>query len=407
MPSLKQPKAMPEQLSLFDTSVRSPQSAARSGGGILYQIRYATMRALYMEPGQELGIEYLDDVSLIDSDHRAWYMQVKNEVTPLTNMSPGLWKTLAYWSKIASISSVHNLHLIFVTTAPIHGEFPLMLEGQTTPKERREYIENHIKKSDSVKVQRWIEEVRALAAPLLVALLSRVQIIQEGNADELLHKIKNALRRSTFRDESIDSVAESLEGWLVQKAHVAFQAGRGVQIREDDVRATLQNLRDKEIGVRPLIRHRTTPVNPEHERATYQKRAFYRQLEAIAWPGMDMALTDYLRNRRERADWERHLEVTQTEIDNYEADLLEVWRAESLDPARRRSTSDEECNGRELCDAVMRSASPPLCGGTSPPPHVFRGTYHELADAPKLGWHPRWNSLFLPSKGGNSNEPGR
>jgi len=408
MTSSKQPtsKRMPEQLPLLDTSVRSAQSAARSGGGTLYQIRYATMKALYMEPGQELGIEYLDDVSLIDPDRRAWYMQVKNETTPLGNMNPGLWKTLAYWSKIVSNSSAHNLHLIFVTTAPIHGEFPLMLEQQTAPEDRRRYVEQNIKKSKTARVQEWIEEVKSLAVPQLVALLSRVQIIKEGDADELLHRMKSALRR-TFRDESIDSIAESLEGWMLQKAHVAFQAGKGVQIREDDVRATLQNLRDKEIRSRPPIRHRLTSVSPEKERATYQRRTFYRQLEAIMWPDLDMALIDYLRNKRERADWEKHLEVTRDEIDNYEADVLEAWKAETLDPAGRRSSSDEERNGRELCDAVMRSPSPPLCGVVFSPPHVFRGTYHELADGPKLGWHPRWESMFAVSNDSNSKKSGR
>lgn len=398
-----------EQLPLFGTSERSAQSAARSAGGILYQIRYATLRALHMEPGQQLGIEYLDDVSLIDPDYRAWRMQIKNETTPLGNMNPGLWKTLAYWSKLVASSSASNFHLLFITTAPIHGDFPLMLQRQeTTAKERREYVENNIKKSDSEKVQKWIEEVKSLPAPHLITLLGRVQVIQEDNADVLLDRIKSALRQRTFRDESIDSVAERLEGWVLQRAHEQFQDGKGVRLREDDVRATLQNLRDKEVRGRPSIRHRLTPVNPAEARATYQNRMFYRQLEAIRWPGqgLDTALVDYLRNRKERADWQKHLEVTPDEIANYEDALLDAWKNEFMDPAGRRTSGDEALNGRELCDTVMKASSPPLCDNVYPPRHVFRGTYHELADERRLGWHPRWQSMFSAEEDKGPGESG-
>jgi len=113
-------------------------------------------------------------------------------------------------------------------------------------------------------------------------------------------------------------------------------------------------------------------------------------LPAVA---LDSALVDFLREQWERDQWTTDLTVSREELVCYDSDLLEGWKHKFQDVAQERSRVDEKHNGRQLYNAVMDKSLYQL-GGESPPLYVHRGSYHRLADASHIGWHPRWQQIF-------------
>lgn len=415
LPQLLSPKGDDVECSLTEVSspegtllpqAPPPQAAARSAGGFLYQIRYAAMKALELKPGQTIGIESIDDVD-ISGPNGQLIIQVKNEVTPLTDMNRGLWKALAHWAR--EIKSVAHTDdnvgaLIFATTAPIHSGLPdLLSRDEVTLEDRKQYIIDKIGSSKDEKLDAWIQQVKELDSRRLGTLLSKVRIVAEGDAEKLLLTIKGILSFRSFRDEGLITVAQQFEGWIFQKSLSAFQSGHGARITEQDVRSRIQNIRDQQLPHRPHFRHRRTKIEPR-EIAAYRGCVFFRQLEEIGLDPVpiDDALMDYLRDQKERSDWAQTLEVGRAALTEYDGELFEAWKHKFLDVAGKRARLEEKQNGLELYDAVLDSVSP-LLQGTPPPRHVYRGSYHRLADEPCIGWHPRWRELFSSTHSDDKN----
>ncbi|MDC3956221.1 hypothetical protein KEG38_20335 [Polyangium jinanense] len=342
-------------------------------------------------------MEDLDDVSLGGPTGIVLF-QVKNEAKAVGDLNEGFWKALANWAReMARLPPdvVSIREFVFATTAPITGNLPkafLIPE----PSSRVDYFLRHLApiSSDDQGINDAIQAVKALDDVRLRSLLARIRIEKTGSAEELLAQLKRAFWRLTFHENDLESAAREFEGWFNETVLAAFDNGEGARIPGRVVLDVLQNIRSRFASRKRRYLHGTTSVAQE-DRTACHDRLFFRQLKEIELPPMalDNALVDFLREQWERAEWVTDLTVSRDELLRYESDLYEDWKHKFADVAQRRSQADENLNGRQLYDDLMDKSAHQL-GGDVPPPHVFRGSYHRLADAPHIGWHPRWEQIF-------------
>ena len=292
--------------------------------------------------------------------------------------------------------------LVLATTAPVNGEFPTLLttdipcNKKSTPgEERRKYVRKQIPASKDPKVNQYIQDVKALSDGQLTMFLSKIKVVREGNAQELLTRVREKITER-FHEKDSEGASREFLGFIQEQVAIALDQGQGAQISQEDVHLFVQNMRDERNPRTLQFRHVSTVVDPDKERSGYQNSTFYRQLEAIdSSPDLfDTALVDYLRNMREHAEWARHNEVSHQNIRDYREQVHDRWRLQHLAIANQYSDLEDKALGRKICFSVLQSQSPRL-RDASPPGHVFRGTCHELANAsPRIGWHPRWKELF-------------
>lgn len=377
--------------------VQRPSVVPGQASGIPYQIRYGALKALELGVDETLTMEEYDDISVIGSRGHS-LIQVKNEEKALTDNNVGLWNALANWAKELSRlppgdTRIHSF--IFVTTAQISGTLPKFLVDLDVP--QREFLAasciNGLS-SDAPSIIESMNVVRALDPERRRELFRRTRIEVEVDADGLQAKIKRKLREKTFPANSLDSAAHEYTGWFNDKALAVFDKNMGFRITGREIFAALENLRNRFTRQSLKFRHETTDVS-QSQRMDYRNRLFVRQLEAIELPtiALDMALVDFFRDMWERGEWADDLSVTPAELKSYDNELYQAWRHKFIDIAGKRSEIPTQ-NGKELYAEIMGNKQSVRLAGDEPPWHVYRGSYHRLADSPRLGWHPQWEKLF-------------
>ncbi|MDC3985932.1 ABC-three component system protein [Polyangium jinanense] len=339
-------------------------------------------------------MEHLDDVSISGLEGNV-LIQVKNEAKPLGDLNVGFWNTLANWASVSDDDSIREF--VFATTAAqIVGNIPraLSIEGSSP---RLKYFRRHLDplSSEDTSVNDDIEIVKALPDARLCHLLERMRIEQPGSAKALLAKTKNALRwDKVFPERALASAAREFGGWFHLTVLEALDNKRGARIHAGEVLDRLEKIRNRFAGEGRVYQFGNAAVSQD-ERAACHDRLFVQQLKSIELPTMalDDALVDFLREQRERAEWAHDLTVLREDLARFDDELLDRWRHNHRDVAQRRSQVDEKWNGRQLYDDLM-DKPPPELGREVPPQYVYRGSYHRLADAPRIGWHPRWEEMF-------------
>lgn len=378
-------------------AVRRPSVVPGQASGIPYQIRYGALKALDLGVDETLTMEEYDDISIIGSIGHT-LIQVKNEEKPLTDNNEGLWKALANWSIEMSRLPLGDSRIrafIFVTTASIGGQLARILVDADVS--RRENLATSCISgisSDAPGIRELMSVVAALDPERRRELFRRTRIEVEADADGLQAKIKRKLREKTFPEDSLDSAAHEYAGWFSDKALAAFDKNLGFHITGREILAALENLRNRFTRQSLKFRHQATDVPPSQQ-ADYRNRLFVRQLEAIELStiALDAALVDFLRDMWERSEWADDLSVSPAELKSYDNELYQAWHHKFIDIAGKRSEIPTQ-NGKELYSEIMGNKQSVRLAGDEPPWHVYRGSYHRLADGPRIGWHPQWEKLF-------------
>lgn len=390
-----------EQLSLFPKS--SPNisfgAAPHVMGGFIYQLTYATLAALKLRPGEELGVEVVDDVDVMGPDGSR-HIQTKNELTPVTDFTRGMWKAIAAWSQIPrSGRRCEHVSLELVTTAEVRGELPRLLLEEAGGRVIGEYVLHKLGRSENEEVQTYIDRVKELPPATLFLFLDRIWLRREPDAVGLAEALRAELR-TRLPDDAIDSAAREFCGFVSETVAAATAAQRtGAIITWERVREVLLNLQSRHLAPRWRYRHSATKVT-EGDHAANKGKTFLRQLEAIEAPHgyVNMALSDYLRQQKEEIDWARNLEIKKNELQAYREQIFATWDYLKEDLGGEWKSLDEKERGRRLCARLLERHSPPLAGDLAPPQHVYRGSCHGLADIPEIGWHGKWRELFIPGE---------
>jgi len=369
-------------------------------GAFIYQLMYATLAAARLKIGEEVGVELIDDVDVVGPEGTK-HVQVKHEITPVTDLSRGMWKAFAAWSKLArSPKRLEHVSLVLVTTAELRGELPQLLsvgaEGKTVGGiEAGNYILAKLEKSNDEELQGYIDRVRELPSDVLYPFLDRIQLIREPDSPGLEKAIRDALAMH-FPEEALEFAAREFRGFIQDiVARATAEKRVGAIIRSEDVREVLLSLQSRYPGSGWRYRHASTTFT-EDEREQNKERTFFRQLEAIeARDGvLNKALSDYLRLQKEETDWARHVEIGKEDLNAYREEIFSKWEYFKDDPGDEFVGLNDKVRGMRLCDKLLQSPSPSLGRDPNPRSHVYRGTCHYLADVPKIGWHPKWEEIF-------------
>ena len=162
-------------------------------------------------------------------------------------------------------------------------------------------------------------------------------------------------------------------------------------------------------AIRESLRHDSLPADflervdePESAIPT-KERKFIEQLRRINLPPelISDARSDYRRAFNQKSRWLREELVHEPELDAYNDKLVQEWRLlfyPSLQDSEGENESQRTKRGRNLYLEIQKRHIP--IKPTFEHFYFMRGSYHSLANVPRVCWHPNLHTELKDATGG-------
>lgn len=385
--------------------------------GYLYQVRYALALLLKNDNSDfQISLEKFDDVAFSKDGVPKQLIQLKHHVKQqgsLTDRSTDLWRTLKVWidaiSESPDILSETEFLIITTAIAPDGTAASYLKKDKNRNVESAyETLRDTCLNSKSKDHKKYYEAFLKTDETTLKSLMRQICVIDGANDITDVEKdIRKEIRYSCIHKYETQ-IFERLEGWWYQKAIEALCSDNPIFITQSQVRSFI-------VSVSQEYAEDNLPIdifdigNLQENNFSENERVFYEQLKLICLSSrrMQIALRDYYRAFKQRANWVRNDLLYIDELDKYERRLIDEWEhafAAMEDNLTRYSNVTEEekiKEGRKLFsdieekDIRIRSKCQEA--------FVMRGSYHMLSNQLKVGWHIDFNDrlkkLLAPEEG--------
>jgi hypothetical protein len=383
------------------TQDASDFSAVPSALGYLYQVRYALLLLIDADADAEITLEKLDDVGFERQGTPEELLQFKlhiNKTATLTNSCSDLWKTLRVWSTNVAAGSVQpelcRLVLVTTATAPPNSAASMLRSGSArNVAEALRLLMVVTAESTSQDNKAGYESFLALTDAQRRALLNSTFVVDRAPNVEEVGQLLDQRLRVAASTEHLKAFAERLEGWWCRRVIASWRDDKNPEvIHRRLLDAQLEDLRNQ-------FRRDSLPADfldakaVEEGKLPDKNSLFIEQLRRIRLgaPRVQDARIDFYRAFQQRSRWIREELIWQGELEQYDDRLLEQWKhlfyamvedGEGLDDAEKSK------RGRALYTALLDVERHIPIRTEFQHPYVMRGSYHMLANAPHLCWHP-------------------
>lgn len=379
-------------------------SALGNALGYVYQFDRATHRLFQSGVDViEVGIEYLDDVSIHKTNDSKIHEQDKSTVktgSPLSDRSVALWKTMHIWAELVLSDStvLNNTEFHLVTNGTLTNKCLAQRINDTSKEKCSKNVCNEIRqmistlRKDLVPFGRTLDKLDDV---LLMKLLTKISVLdnkcsQFGGSLEEIQAIRGfdyGIKKSLF---------DQMSGWVKRKIIELAQAGMQPRILREEFDREFKGL-VKKITVARLSAM-VAPYNPGVDVSDYESHGFVKQLD---WINVDddlirEAILDYIQAQDTRVIWTDNNAVSESTLLLYQTELKKIWRTEKR-RAYRQPYETDELKGEECLDLTMEQNS--YIHGEPMPKTITSGNFHTLAHFdeekdPDIGWHPQFKSLL-------------
>jgi len=379
---------------------RTEHSASAAALGYLYQVRYAlleALRRLRRETPFSVSIETLDDVVFEQCGDLPELLQTKHRLgrtADLSDASPDLWKTIRIWAEIFTSGRFPESAVRFlITTGRVtDGHAAHYLKAGPTRDVSRalERLNSTADSSTNAANSTAYLTYRSLSLEQRRLLLAAAVVVDLApTIEEIDPQLKNELYHAA-EQRFLSAFLQRLEGWWYRRSIKHLAANDGELIFSDELRSQISSLREQ-------FKQDSLPIDDDIMTASvnasgYQDRVFVRQLRLIQVgnPRVLSAIRNYFRAFEQRSRWVREDLLLVGELDRYEDRLVEEWDLlfqQMLDELGEEATEDAKCRAAQTLYKWVETGAHPHIRSNVSEPAISRGSYHLLADLPRVGWH--------------------
>lgn len=349
--------------------------------------------------GAKVSLEYQDDVGVHYDDGSLCLEQTKSALrqNPISDWAGDLWKAFDNWLtmlKAGECLATTTRFRIYVTPAK-KGAFAEKLTAAKRPEEIDAAL-------GAIKAK--LEKLKAppVCATHLRALLDAPTDLQHGligsfeleaDASDPLDSIRDALRPA-IAEGHIEIIARSGIGQAKQAMDRLIQRGEKPILDADAFRRNFHAFIRQNNLPGLLASIAETPSESVIASFAAARPVFVRQLELIEASQEDRlrAVSDYLRASADRADWAERGEIFSGSLDGWDEDLVKRHCMTKGDVADLHSDKSAAVQGRLVYRQCAQYQAP--LEGRVVPGHFVHGSFNDLADRRRLGWHGDYESLL-------------
>lgn len=382
-------------------------SAPATVAGILWQTRRALLHLLKSEKkSDKIRIEVEDDVSSINAAGvLVCAVQAKHHLVDamLTAKSAEWWTTLRSWIKLdneGKLSSVTRLVLCSTATLDAGSDLQLLTKEVRTSDD----FEAIVTKLDNIATAKGNKDLRKAHDAWLkisharkLALLGKT-FLEPGQArlaetTGLLHQAVE--ERGHFSAERVPRATKLIVGWFENTLSDALsQSGAEITAAElsREIEATHQSL-----GPLVLQHIHQDAQHPDPTGELSKAPVYIQQLDILDAEDEDrlLAMNAVWAATKERDEWRQSTMTSLHELRSYDADLDQKWKSIQRAEIKRAqgSGATPQATGWSIFNECCKYHG--RVGATPVQTHVVTGSYHMLADAIRVGWHPEFKKLIL------------
>lgn len=382
--------------------------------GYIYQLRYALKVLLSSDdPERVLVLEKYDDIAIFDGHQPTRFIQLKHHrgvSGSLADRSTDLWRTIASW--IDSVADNQNLlaHAVFsiVTTAQAsEGSIAAMLRQPVT-RDKADTVYNNLhaiaSEGGNKEHASFYKKFMDADSSIVKSIIKSTQVFdKQPDIEDCAREIKQLLH-FCCAPQFVDDVFSQLEGYWFEECISALSTqgytlpsrGRVLsEIRriaegfaEDNLPTDLDDLQ-----VEGLVL------------SDDGSKLFQRQLNAIGAGArrIDLAKKDYYKASVHRSRWLQHGSLLlPEELDRYDSRLVDEWEHRFAAMEDDLGQGADEDDKRRAGQALLRELEKLNCPIREKCTHAFimRGSFHILANIPRIGWHIDFETLCSEGEGG-------
>jgi hypothetical protein len=359
------------------------------------------------EDGALVSLELIDDVGVENRDGSKLASQTKSarRTNPISDRSPELWKAFANWSREIRTGVLDATRTTFelYVSRPVSSKLAQRFHDVSTKEqalaafdEAREKLWGNPPKFPqrnriSKELAPYLEEVFGQGSAAFQSTLPRFQLRFGGGSptDDLFKQIK----RLVIDPAIITDVVAHVHGWIKQRLDTQLEAGRAPIISRNDFFQELRAYASR-IASPGALPDLATAKPTTAEILSLMPLPFVRQLELIELDvdSVTHAITSFFKAAHVRTRWGEQALLHDPDLNEFEENLLQVWRNQKAVVSADPLMNDEVQHGRRLqaqCDLHRCKVEQ-----KDVPEYFVPGCFHALADKLRVGWHPRYKTLL-------------
>lgn len=373
--------------------------------GYLYQVLSALLLLLESRnPDSQLCIEKFDDVAFAEKDEPQIMIQIKHQLYrpgSLSDNSTDYWRTIKCWCD--HIKNIRNFEgatdFVIITTAKAQDKsiaFYLQNKISRDWKKALEIMRKVACLKASKTNNNYYEAFKSLDEKQQENLVRHIYVCDMSpNIGAIKESIMPYVRIITLQPFE-ERVYEKIIGWWIISAIQCLVSEKPVFISYRQLQKKMNDIGGEykvdslPIDVDPYYQ----PTDHELDQLTPENRIFIKQLGLIAISNdrLKRCIRDYYNAYRQRSQWVREQLLFVNDLKEYENRLIDEWNRLFLimkedleDYCDQLTENQKKIAGRKLFDEIENLSLP--IRSNVPDPFIMRGTYHELANQFKVGWH--------------------
>lgn len=380
-------------------------SAPGASAGFNYQFERAMHWLAQSQSGAHVGIETADDVAITQPNGTLTLEQDKHSIrddgVPYGDRSKDLWNTLNTWLTALESGeiSADTTAFFLVTNKVLPDCLAKKIAASKTSSEADACVQEMIAavKDPPEGIAAHCQRVlRATSRSHLQDLILKIELLDGSAGPSLRATTISFLQIPDGHKDAATSIADELLGWMHTEALLAWQGQKPAWISRDHfvnrLHAALEQRRRK------IARERSEhllPI-PTEDVGKELGRPFVRQLNHITDDDgvVDGSIKDFLRCNLEKMRLSREGNITDEDWLAFEAALQSRWDRIQARVKRTSGGKPGEDQGWEIFSDTAEEHREKLAGQDTEQLYLTAGSYHRLADALALGWHPNWKSLM-------------
>ncbi len=369
------------------------------------QLPRAVVHLLKAGPGDAVSVEVLGDVSTLSADSHLLTEEDKSSLNnnPLTNKSIDLWKSFYNWLTAVNAGRINIARTTFVLFSNQSGRPGIVNSFDSATK-------SDAASAAIADAQELLSDVTSEHA--IWPYYNYVVNQNEEQLNQLIQRfalqigegasygdVEAELVKKLLPDSQIEFVQESICGWLQKKVLDRIVAKQDATITWEEFNTRFLVMFERARRMELIDFTLRTPIGTHEIQQQAKVRPRYlKQLDVIGCNADEQleAVSEFLRAKVNRDKWIELGIIDEDVAQDFHSRLVEYWtnRQKHIELTRADSPANDrgqilllECKVRQ---ETIRNMPPPSA--------TVAGTYHALANASVLGWHPSWKQYFTDRK---------
>jgi hypothetical protein len=373
--------------------------------GYLYQILMALLSLLENTDNEaQICLEKFDDIAFIEDDEPLFLIQTKHHLRKkgdLSNTSVDLWRTINSWcdSIKKSPSGLIITKFLIITTASIQDDTAASFLLNTNIRNTKRALEilcNTANTSRSKTNNDYYENFLSMPSAQQQHLIDNTFIYANSYSIEEIKPAMMRFVRCATINQFEERVYDKLIGWWFKEIIKCLISTELIFINRMQIQNVLYDIASEyQVDSLPIdVDFTKNPTNSELNQISPNNRIFIEQLKLIMLSDsrIKRCIRDYYNAFRQRSVWVREQLLLVNELSDYETLLIDEWNRlflimqENLEERKKNSNEKTKTDAGKKLLTDIENMNINIREKVNKP-FVMRGTYHDLANQLKVGWH--------------------